>query len=96
MVARAVIFVPQIYQVAQYAATCLEHCARHGYEVVGLVHGDWKAAAEMLYGGSVAVLVVARPDHLDPGRLPRVEVVPDSEPVSPVAGTPARRRPRSI
>lgn len=89
---RAVIYVPQLYEVARYVATCMEHCARHGYDVTGVVHGNWPAAAAMLNGGTVSVLVIARPDHLAPDRQPRVEVA--DEP--PADGSPRSRRTQLI
>lgn len=77
----AVIFVPAAH-LAVHAAACLDYCTAKGYEVAGVVHGDWSAAAAMLVNRAAGVLVVARPDHLDPNREPRVEVVDQG-------GTPA-------
>jgi hypothetical protein len=71
----AVIFIPAVHQFATYADQCLAYCAHRGYEVAGVVTGDWAAAAAMLIGRTAGVLVVARPDHLDPDREPRIEVV---------------------
>lgn len=87
MVARAIIYVPQLYEVAKYAATCIEHCARHGYEVVGLVHGDWAKAAALLTSSTAGIMVVARPDHLPPDREPRVEIADE-----PASATPPHQR----
>lgn len=70
----AVIFVPAAH-LATYAHQCLEYCSARGYEVAGVVQGDWAAATTMLVNRVAGILVVARPDHLDPDREPRVEVV---------------------
>lgn len=71
----AVIFVPAAVHVATYATQCLDYCAARGYEVAGVVTCDWAAAAAMLIARRAGILVVARPDHLDPNREPRTEVV---------------------
>lgn len=93
----AVIFVPAAH-VAIYAAQCLDYCAARGYEVAGVVAGDWAAAAAMLIHRTAGIIVVARPDHLDPDREPRVEVVdvPSGPPVAPPrnAGPVPRRQRR--
>lgn len=101
----AVIFVPAIAAYATFAAACFNHCAAQGYDVLGVpVPGDWPAAANALKTGTATVLVVARPDHLDPTREPRVEIA--GQPAVPVAvgrneapgsGTaPRRRRPNQV
>ena len=65
-------------------------------EVVALVLGDgvaqWPDLVAMLATGTAQVLVVARPEHLPPGRLPRLEVAtPAAAP-----GLPRARRPRVV
>ncbi len=91
----AVIFTPFIH--AGQIAQCLDYCARHGYEVLGVVTGDWKAAAAAAVDAT-AVLVVPRPDNLDPDRLPRTEVAATGEivPEAGAAGVARRRRPRPL
>ncbi|MFF5077845.1 hypothetical protein ACFY36_12390 [Actinoplanes sp. NPDC000266] len=58
------------------ASRCLEHCAARRYNVVGLIQGDWDAAARMLAEGLAGVVVVSSADQLDPHLEPRIEVVP--------------------
>lgn len=96
----AVIFVPAVHQFATYASQCLEYCAARGWVVLGVDH-DWEAAAKVLKSGLAGVLVVARPDHLDPDREPRVEVVDQGPaPAMPPRGAglvpPRRRRPNQV
>lgn len=80
----AVIFVPSVADYADYAAQCFAYCATRGYEVLGVpAPGDWDAAAQALKTGAATVLVVARSEHLDPNREPRVEVA--GQPSKPVA-----------
>lgn len=97
LVTTAIIFIPAAH-IAAYAGQCLDYCAARGYQVAGIVHGDWAAAAGMLMGRAAGVMVVARPDHLDPDREPRVEVV-DKDGTPPAgpprnAGPAARRKHR--
>lgn len=75
----AVIFVPAEH-VATYATMCLDYCTARGYEVAGLVTTNWDAAAAMLIARTADILVVARHDHLDPAREPRIEVVAETPP----------------
>lgn len=70
----AVIFVPAAAHLATYATQCLDYCAARGWEVLG-VDRDWDSAAKAVRVGLAGVLLVARPDHLDPAREPRIEVV---------------------
>ncbi|MFG1990708.1 hypothetical protein ACGFJ7_12110 [Actinoplanes sp. NPDC048988] len=69
---------PENYGVS--ASRCLEHCAARRYNVVGLIQGDWAAAARMLDEGLAGVVVVSSAEqlnpHLEPHLEPRVEVVP--------------------
>jgi hypothetical protein len=69
----AVVFVPYTDSV-QYASQCLTYCAIKGYDVAGVVTGNWPAVAAMLLDGIAGVVVVARPEHVDPQRQPRLEV----------------------
>jgi hypothetical protein len=57
------------------ADRCIQYCITSGYHMVGLVRDDWGAAMEMLHDGRAEVLVVADPQHLDPHRSPRIEMV---------------------
>lgn len=80
----AVIFVPAVATYATHAAHCFMHCAAQGYHVLGVpIPGDWASAAKALMTGTATVLVVARPDHLDPRREPRIEIA--GQPAMPVA-----------
>jgi len=97
----AVIFIPAAAHLATYASQCLEYCAERGYQVAGVVTSDWAAAAGIVMSHGAGVLVVARPDHLDPDREPRTEVVDHSTtPVAPprnAGPVPHRqRRPNQI
>lgn len=92
----AIIFVPAAH-LATYASQCLDYCAARGYQVAGVVHGDWAAAAGMLINRAAGIIVVARPDHLDPDREPRIEVAgPDgAAPAAPPRNDgPVSRRKR--
>lgn len=97
----AVIFVPaalahvaHVAHVAAYAAQCLDYCAVRGYEVAGVITTDWPAVVKVLTGGTASVVVVARPDHLDPLREPRIEVAyrPGSATPPPRNDGPVARR----
>jgi hypothetical protein len=85
----AVIFVPPGgFDVA--AARCLDYCAAKKYHVVGIVRGDWPAAAQMIRNGLAAVIVVSSLDQLEPDREPRIEVVPRRLPNRRSATRPVR------
>lgn len=86
----AVIFIPAEH-LATYSAACFDYCAARSYEVVGLVTTSSEAATRMLVDGIANVMVVARRDHLDPEREPRVEVL--AEQASPA---PRQQRTRII
>jgi hypothetical protein len=92
-VVNAVIYVrPENYGAS--ASRCLEHCADRRYTVVGLIQGDWPAAARMLAEGLASRVVVSSSDQLDPGLEPRIEVVPKprrQRRSSPSAAQPGRR-----
>jgi hypothetical protein len=78
-VINAVVFIPAEH-LAQHLGQCLTYCEAKGYKLAGVVRDDWCAVARMVAGGIVGVVVVARADHLDPGREPRLEVVAELEP----------------
>jgi hypothetical protein len=95
-VTSAIILVPHVLHVARYADLCLTYCAERGYSVTGVVT-DWAAASDLCLKGAADITVVARTEHLDPRRKPRLEVVGEQEtrPQGPVYGT-RQRRPRLI
>ena len=70
----AVIFVPAVGQLAPHASRCADHCKARGYDIVGVVTGDWPAVLSMLRNGTAAVCVVSRRDHLAPTAEPRIEI----------------------
>lgn len=84
-----------------WASQCLTYCTTMGYDIAGVIHGDWPAALAMLTGGLATVVVVARRDHLPPDGGPRIEVAGE-QPATPVhvadkARNVARlRRPRRL
>lgn len=97
----AVIFVPGGPLDPEFVTQCLAHCSRRGYEVTGLVRGDWPAAFQMLADRVATVVVFARREHLDADREPRVEFVGrDTRNLRPHLQAPApqppTRRPRII
>lgn len=72
---KAIIYTPTDH-FEQHTDQCLDYCAQRGYDVAGVVRDDWHTAMQLACEGDVAgVVVVARVDHLDPHRRPRVEVV---------------------
>jgi len=74
----AIVFVATQYLLTD-AHRCINHCIAHGYHMVGLVKDDWGKAMEYLHEGKASVLVIADPEHLDPDREPRIEIVADEE-----------------
>lgn len=101
MTTKAIIFLPGTDQLAEHATTCMDYCAARGYHVAGVVTADW-VTAMLTVTQNEAVLVVARPDHLDPQRLPRVEIATDPDRMVGVTFAPLptptsrRRRPRTV
>lgn len=92
-----VIFVPNGAHMFMYADQCMTHAAANGYHITGLVTGDWGKAAGYVARGVAGVLLVARREHLDPHREPRVELaLPGSALTGPdvreVSGSMLRRR----
>lgn len=92
----AIVLVPHVLHVARYADQCLTYCAERGYSVTGVVT-DWEAATTVFRSGAADITVVARNEHLDPHRKPRLEVVGEQQapPQGAVYGT-RKRRPRMI
>jgi hypothetical protein len=84
-VTSAVIYVPQVGHMFMYADQCYRYAAAKGYHVVNFVPGNWRQAAALVVPGAAAsVLLVARHEHLDPQREPRLEIaVPDDQPHHP-------------
>lgn len=96
----AVIFVPHDDHIAIHVSQCLAYCAAKEYEVTG-ISTDWASVVATLTSRAAGVVVVARPDHLDPQREPRIEVIDQqaSHAVPPrTAGTvaPRQRRPNQV
>lgn len=88
----AVVFVPAGH-VIPYAAQCLNYCAAKGYTVAGVVTGNWAAVGAMLLERAAAVVVVARPEHLEPDREPRLEIAfPAEDARADLPQLPSRRR----
>jgi hypothetical protein len=82
-VTNAVIYIPAAAaHLAVYADQCLAHCAARGYDVAGIVNTGWAAVVAVLASRAAQVVVVARPDHLDPDRVPRIEIA--GQPSTPV------------
>lgn len=68
-------------------ATC--HSQTHGLELVTVAR-SWTDFAELMIEGLVTVGLVGTRDHLDPDRLPRVDVIDEQGP-PPI---PGQHRPR--
>lgn len=73
---------------------CLNHCITHGYEVTTVVRGDWNEVIRITQNGEAGVTVIARWDHLDPERLPRVEQA-TTVALPPNTDPPSRARSRT-
>jgi hypothetical protein len=73
---KAIIYIPTGQLDPAAVLRCLTHCQTHGYEDGGLER-DWHEALEQLATGEVGIIVVDRVEHLDPNRVPRIEVVAD-------------------
>lgn len=93
----AFIFVPDGHHTT-YVTQCFAHLEAHAYEFKGLFTDFAKAWANACAAG--AVVVVARPDHADPRREPRIEVAGEG----PIHAAPrndgptprAKRRPNQV
>jgi hypothetical protein len=98
-VTTAVVFGPALY-LPTYANQCFDYCSVKGYEIAGIVQGDWQAVVAMLTAGAAGVAVAARPEHLDPDREPRVEIAAPPRPTNDGPTSQYRsardRRPRRI
>lgn len=58
----------------------MEYCQRQEYEIAGFVHADrWDDAVTMVANGEASVIVAPDRSHLDPHRVPRVEVVDEQD-----------------
>jgi len=86
----AVIYIPiALLSAGHYTdalARCHAYCARCGYTVIGIAR-TWEEVEEAYARRDIGVLVVDRPDHLDPNREPRIEVA--------TTGGPAAAEPRN-
>lgn len=82
-------------------ARCNAYCDRCGYAVIGIAR-TWEEVEEAYARREIGVLVVDRPDHLDPNRQPRIEVAttadrppaPEPRNAGPVAR--GKRRPTRL
>jgi hypothetical protein len=88
----AIVFVPHGPDLATHIATCVEYCKAQGYELFGVVQGDWKAVADALLTCSANILVVAREDHLPADRA-RVEIAGEMHRADAPRPTPTNRGP---
>lgn len=70
----ALIFVPA-GEFDPHASRCLAYCERRGYQLAGVVRGDWDAVVRMMCDHAVDAVVVSTSTHLDPLRTPRLEYV---------------------
>lgn len=94
----AVIFVPN-GQYELYASLCLNYCVAKGYEIGGVIQGDWEAVVRTISAGIATVVVVARPEHINPAWEPRIEIAGTAtidQPDNDRARSMRRRRPRPI
>lgn len=72
---RAVVFVPSEDQAhKKWLRVCGERCTTRGYLIIA-VAGEYADAVEMVLLREADVIVVARREHLPPGRLPLMEIV---------------------
>lgn len=105
---KAVIYVPA-GDYLQAATECLDALDVAGYELEGIVRGNWPTAEAMLLDGRVDVVLVADRAHLPVDRTPRVEEVTEAlavashqdEPLAHIpppapVGAARRRRPRPV
>lgn len=92
----AVIYIPAAHHLANYADQCFAYCLVRGYAVTGVITTNWADVMAVMGAKAAQVIVVARPDHLDPDREPRIEVADDSPPPADPDDAERRRRPRLI
>lgn len=88
----AIVFVPAEMPLDLYLSRCMAYCESRGYTFGGVLR-DYTAGLQALLDSHASVIVVARGDHLDPNRVPRVEVVADA---APIGGADQQRRPTSV
>jgi hypothetical protein len=73
---------------------CRAYCDRCGYTIIGIAR-TWAEVEEAYARREIGVLVVDRPDHLDPDREPRIEVATAAgPPVNEARGGHVARRQR--
>ena len=60
----AIIYIPA-HAYHAYADQCLDYCDARGYQLAGVVCGNWHAAVTMLATSAVDVLILARPEQLE-------------------------------
>ena len=91
----AIIYIPA-HAYHAYAAQCLDYCDARGYQLAGVVCGNWHAAVRMLATSAVDVLILARPEQLeaeirgqDGDQQPHIEF---AVPPDPAAARPAEQR----
>ncbi|NMO52046.1 hypothetical protein HH310_12665 [Actinoplanes sp. TBRC 11911] len=71
----AIIYLPEGETLeGTYAQQCLAHIEQHGYTLYSVLY-DWDLINKTIDAGPATVVVVAREEHLDPRRTPRVEFV---------------------
>lgn len=80
----AIIFVPATDpHMRHWVRVCFSHCLKLGYSPLAVVH-RWEDVLEMVFEeGLRPVIVIARRDHLDPKREPRLEVVTEERERAP-------------
>lgn len=83
------LYVPQSVSLNPWLQGASCHSDAHGLELVTVAR-TWEDFAQLMINGLVMVGLVSTRDHLDPGRVPRVEVIDELEP-PPI---PGQRRPR--
>lgn len=55
---------------------CVDYCAEHGYEVVGVTE-TWSSALRMREDDEAEIIVAAKREHLPPSPVPWLEIVAD-------------------
>jgi hypothetical protein len=77
--AKAVILAPAGPEHDLWTAQCARFCADYGCEVIA-VTPRWADAVAMIESRSADLIVVAKEEHLDPNRMPRLVVVEQAAP----------------
>lgn len=71
----AIIFLPDEEPLdGKFSRQCVTHIERRGYRLLTILR-DWATVMQVLRNREAHVVVVAREEHLDPVRQPRVEFV---------------------